>query len=420
MRAARGAEAAGLVRGELEAMRHTYVIIGGGLAAASAIEGIRRHDSEGSILLLSRENFTPYHRPPLSKDLWFGKSTKDALPVHDDAFYRERAVELQLRREVVELDAARHLVWDERGLEYGYQRLLLATGGRPRRLALEGDEVEGLHYFRDLEDYLFLERRLERFEHALVIGGGFIGAELAAALRHAGKEVTFLYDHEYPLHRVLPRDLGLFVADSYRQRGIETISEDKVLALEEAQGLIQARTAGGGVISTQLVVAGIGIEPEVDLAEAAGLDVEDGIVVDEFARTTDPDIYAAGDVARYPCVPLGRSLRVEHWDHAQQQGRCAGANMAGAVEPFEGIPYFFSDLFDLGFEAVGELDPALRVEAVWREPLREGVVYYLRDDVIRGVLLWNVWGAVDWARDLIRAAKPMSSAERAAAIPAKS
>jgi NADPH-dependent 2,4-dienoyl-CoA reductase/sulfur reductase-like enzyme len=400
-------------------MRHKYVIVGGGLAAASAIEGIRRHDDGGGILLLTRENFEPYHRPPLSKDLWFGKSTKDKLPVHDDAFYRENGVELQLRREVVELDPARHLLWDDRGVEWEYERLLLATGGRPRRLVVEGAEVPGLRYFRDLEDYLFLERRLDRFQHALVVGGGFIGAELAAALRHAGKEVNFLYDREYPLSRVLPRDLGLFVADYYRQQGVETVSEDKVVALEEAQGLIQARTASGGVISTQLVLAGLGIEPEGDLAEAAGLDVEDGIVVDEFARTTDTDIYAAGDVARYPCVPLERSLRVEHWDHAQQHGRCAGANMAGAVEPYEGIPYFFSDLFDLGFEAVGELDPTLRVEAVWREPFREGVVYYLRDDVARGVLLWNVWGAVDWARSLVRAAKPMSSEERAAAVPAK-
>jgi NADPH-dependent 2,4-dienoyl-CoA reductase/sulfur reductase-like enzyme len=399
-------------------MRHKYVIVGGGLAGASAIEGIRQHDREGDILLIARENFTPYHRPPLSKDLWFGKTTKDKLSIHDDAYYREHGVEVQLRREVVELDPARHLFWDERGIECEYERLLFATGGRPRRLIVDGAEVEGLHYFRDLEDYLYLESRLERFEHALVIGGGFIGAELAAALRHAGKEVTFLFDREYPLFRVLPREVGLFVADYYRQKGVETVSDDQVVALEESQGLVHARTANGSVISTQIVFAGVGIEPESDLAEAAGLDVDDGIVVDEFARTTDPDIYAAGDVARFPCVPLQRSLRVEHWDHAQQQGRCAGANMAGAVEPYEGIPYFFSDLFDLGFEAVGDLDPTLRVEAVWRQPLREGVVFYVRDDVVRGVLLWNVWGAVDWARDVVRSAKPMTSAERAAAIPA--
>jgi len=399
-------------------MRHRYVIVGGGLAGASAIEGIRRHDREGRILMLARENFTPYHRPPLSKGLWFGRSTREELPVYDDAFYRENDVEVLLRREVVELDPARHLLWDERGVEHGYERLLLATGGRPRRLVVAGADTEGIHYFRTLEDYLLLESRLGRFEHALVLGGGFIGAEVAAALRHAGKEVTFLHDREYPLHRVLPRDLGRYVADYYRRQGVETVSEDKVVRFEAAQGLIRAHTAGGSTISTQLVVAGIGIEPEVDLAEAAGLDVDDGIVVDEFTRTTDPDVYAAGDVARFPCVPLQRSLRVEHWDHAREQGRCAGANMAGATEPYEGIPYFFSDLFDLGFEAVGELDPTLTIEAVWREPNRQGVVFYLRDDVVRGVLLWNVWGAVDWARALVRGGRTMTRAERAASIPA--
>jgi 3-phenylpropionate/trans-cinnamate dioxygenase ferredoxin reductase component len=398
-------------------MRRKYVIVGGGLAGASAIEGIRAHDREGSILMLARENFAPYNRPPLTKGLWFGKSTKDRLPVHPDDFYVANEVELLLRREVVELDPVRHLLWDERGVEYGYERLLLATGGRPRRLTVTGADVQGVHYAHGLDDYLNLERQLDRFEHALVVGGGFVGAEMAAALRHAGKDVTYVYDREYPLFRVLPRDLGLFVAERFRQEGVETVSEDKVEGLEASQGLIHARLASGGRIATQAVMAGIGIEPEVDLAEAAGLDVDDGIVVDEFARTTDPDIYAAGDVTRFPCVALRRSLHVEHEDHARGQGRCAGANMAGAVRSYEGLPFFYSDIFELGFEAVGELDPTLRVEAVWREPLREGVVFYLRADVVRGVLLWNVWGAVDWARDLVRKGQHLSAEERAAAVP---
>lgn len=405
-------------------MRHRYVIVGGGAAGASAIAGIRRHDPDGGILMLARENHAPYQRPPLSKDLWFGRATLEQLPLRREEYYRERGVELMLRREVVELDPERHLVWDERGVEHGYDRLLLATGGRPRRLVLPGVEIAGLHYFRNLEDYVHLSRRLDRFEHALVVGGGFIGVELAAALRHAGKEVTLLVDREYPLFRVLPRELGLALAERFRREGVETVSEDRLVALEESQGLIRAHTASGGVISTQLVLAGVGLEPETDLAEAAGLDVDDGVVVDEFARTTDPDVYAAGDVARYPCVPLGRSLRAEHWEHALAHGRCAGANLAGATEPYEGIPYFFSDLFDLGFEGVGDLDPTLRVETVWREPGQPtadggtaGVVFTLRDDVVRGVLLWNVRGAVDWARALVRAGQPTTASERAAAVP---
>ncbi|HET7226405.1 MAG TPA: FAD/NAD(P)-binding oxidoreductase [Candidatus Eisenbacteria bacterium] len=397
---------------------HTYVLVGGGVASAAAIEGIRAHDPNGTILLLSRENHAPYQRPPLTKGLWFGKTTLDELPVHDAEFYRTNGVELALRREVVELDAARHVLTDERGIEYGYDKLLLATGGRPRRLPAEGAEVEEVHYFRDLEDYLLLRQRSERVEHTLVVGGGFIGTELAAALRHVGREVTLLYAHEYPLANVFPRDLGLSLAEFYRERGIETVSNERVTGIEEGQGLVHARTASGGVVTTQLVVAGVGIAPQVDLADVAGLEVDDGIVVDEFTRSSDPDIHAAGDVAEFPSLALQRRLRVEHWEHARDHGRCAGANMAGAGEPYTALPFFYGDFFELGFEAVGELDSSLEVEAVWREPYREGVLYYLREDVVRGVLLWNVWNAVDWARGMVREARPTTRAAREAAVPA--
>ena len=395
-------------------MKRKYVIVGGGLAAASAIEGIRSRDTEGSILLLTRENHSPYHRPPLSKDLWFGKSTADKLPVHEPAFYSENRVELLLRREVVELDPEKHSVWDERGVEHGYERLLLATGGRPRRLNIPGADLEGVRYFRDLEDYMFFAGRQDRFQHVLIIGAGFIGMELAAALTHAGKQVTIVYREEWPLSRVLPRELGLFVAEYYRQKGVETVSNDQVVALEADQGYLVARTASGGQATTQVVLAGIGIEPETDLAEAAGLDVRNGIAVDEFCRTSTPDIFAAGDVAEYPELALGQAQRVEHWDHAIQHGKCAGVNMAGADQPYPGLPFFYSDLFDLGWEAVGELEGSMETDAVWKELNREGVVFYLRDGVARGVLLWNVWEKVEWARGIIREGKAMTSAERRA------
>jgi 3-phenylpropionate/trans-cinnamate dioxygenase ferredoxin reductase component len=393
-------------------MQHPYVIVGGGVAGAAAIEGIRAHDKVGDILLLTRENYPPYNRPPLSKDLWFGKKTLDEVPVHDDAWYREQGVTLGLRRDITELDPERRMLIDDRGTEYGYERLLLATGARPRRLNVTGATIEGIHYFRDLDDYLFLSKAASRFEHALVIGAGFIGMELSAALTHAGKQVTLLYPGETPLGRLLPRDLGLFVADFYRQKGVETVSGDEVVGFDEAEGRIHVRTRGGGVVTTQIVLAGIGVEPQTDLADIAGLEVRDGIVVDEFARTSDPAIWAAGDVTEFPDLVLARSRRIEHWDHAIQHGRCAGANMAGADEPYTALPFFFGDLFELGFEAVGDLDSSLDLHSVWHEPFREGVVFYLAEDVVRGVLLWNVWDSVDWARGLIRDAKPLASAER--------
>ncbi len=394
-------------------MQHQYVIVGGGLAAASAVEGIRAHDADGTVLVISRENHPPYHRPPLSKGLWFGKTTKDKLPVHEPAFYKEHGVELSLRREVVELDPENHTVWDDRGVAHQYGRLLLATGGRPRRLEVEGSDLEGIHYFRSLEDYLFLEGSLGRVQHAVVLGGGFIAIELAAALLHAGREVTFVYPHDYPLARVLPRDLGLFVADFYRQKGVETVSNEAAMSFEDQAGLIVLRTRQGNTITTQVVVAGVGIEPQVELAEAAGLGVGNGIEVDEYARTTDPDIFAAGDVAEFPYLALGERARVEHWDHAIHHGRNAGANMAGAHEVYAHLPMFYSDFFELGWEAVGDLDGSLKVEPVCKETFREGVLFYLRDDVIRGVLLWNVWERVEWARELVREGRAMSAGERA-------
>jgi 3-phenylpropionate/trans-cinnamate dioxygenase ferredoxin reductase component len=319
---------------------------------------------------------------------------------------------------VVELDPDKHAVWDERGNAYDYDHLLLVTGGRPRRLNFPGADLDGVRYFRDLEDYMFFAAHQDRFEHVLVLGGGFIGMEMAAALAHAGKQVTMVYREEWPLARVLPRDLGLFVADYYREKGVETVSNDHVVALERDQSYLVARTASGGQVTTQVVLAGIGIEPETDLAEAAGLDVRNGVAVDEFCRTSHPDVFAAGDVAEYPDLSLGKAQRVEHWDHAIQHGKCAGVNMAGGDQPYPGLPFFYSDLFDLGWEAVGELDGSMETDAVWKVPNREGVVFYLREGVVRGVLLWNVWQKVDWARGIIREAKPLSGAERRALVEA--
>jgi NADPH-dependent 2,4-dienoyl-CoA reductase/sulfur reductase-like enzyme len=398
-------------------MMHKYVIVGGGLAAASAIEGIRAHDRDGSILLVSRENHSPYHRPPLSKGLWFGRESIDKLPVHDDAFYVENGVTLALRREIVELDPESRRLWDDRGVVYAYEKLLLATGGRPRLLDAAVDPRSNVHYFRTLEDYLALRESLERVQHTMVVGGGFIGLEIAAALRHAGQEVTLIYKDEYPLRRVLPRRLGLAVADYYRQRGVETVSNDAIAELVEHGGMIEGRTRMGNTLTTQQVVVGVGIVPHVELAEAAGLEVGAGIEVDEYARTTDPHVYAAGDVAEFPCLPLRSRMRVEHWDHAKTHGRAAGANMAGAHESYDHLPMFWSDFFDLGWEAVGELDSGHDVDEVWTRELEEGVLFYSQEDVVRGVLLWNSWDKVEWARGLIREAKPMTHEERVASIP---
>ena len=396
-------------------MKYDYVIVGGGAAAASAVEGIRSRDKKGTVLVLSRDNHPPYRRPPLTKDLWFGKSTLDELPLYPQSYYRDNGVDLQLRREVVELDTRERKVWDDRGQIFEYGELLLATGGKPRLMDVPGSGIESVHYFRYLEDYLFL--RQHKFEHALVVGGGFIGTELAAALRHAGKEVTFMFPDEYPLKRVLPRDLGLYIADYYREKGIDVVSGERVVGFEDRGETLIAKLHSGNYAETQLALVGVGIVPHTELADAAGLEVSRGIIVDSLGRASVEHVWAAGDVAEFPYLALAETMRIEHWDHAIAHGKAVGANMAGANTPYDEMPVFFSDLFDLGWEAVGEVDSQLVVEEVWREPHKQGVLFYLRDEVVRGVLMWNSWGLADWARQLIRDARPLTVDERAKAIP---
>jgi len=393
-----------------------YCIVGGGAAAAAAIEGIRSRDQESKILMLSRENHRPYRRPLLTKDLLIGTATLDRLPLHPDEWYAEHKVDVRLRHEVIEVDAENRRLWDERGEVIEFGDLLLATGCRPRRLHAEGAEISSVRYFRDLEDYLDLESRLDRVQHLTMVGGGFTSVEMAAALRSRGKEITLVMADEYPLHRLLPRDLGAPLLDYLREMGVETVSGDTLVKIEEANDLVHARTMLGNELDTQLVLVDMGGEPLVDLAEAAGIAIDDGIVVDEYGRSSSPHVWSAGDVAEYPCLALGVIMRVEGSDHAEVHGRTVGANMAGANEPYSHLPLKWFRVGDLQFEGVGELWARLATEIVWIEPGREGVVYYLRDDVIRGVLLINVPERIEWARGLVRGAHPMTSAERAAMV----
>lgn len=397
-------------------MRYKYCIVGGGVAAASAIEGIRAHDKSGTILLLTRENHPPYHRPPLTKDLWYGTLDLARLPVHPDAFYAEHGVELLLRHAVEEIDVEAQLVWDERGESYGYEELLIATGCRPRRLRAMGADLPTVRYFRDLEDYLDLESRMDRFQHVTIVGGGFTAVEMTMALRSRGKEVTLIFPEEYPLHRFLPRSIGEGLVEFLRDEGVETVSGDTLVHLEERSGYIQATTHNQNELTTQLVLVDNGGEPLSDLADAAGLDTDDGIVVNEYGQCSKPHVWAAGDVAEFPYLALGQLRRVEGSDHAEHHGRVVGANMAGAGLVYSHLPLKWFRVGALQFEGVGELDSRLDHEEVWLEPGREGVIFYLRDETVRGVLLVNVPARMEWARQLVVDARVMSASERSALV----
>ncbi|HVT29456.1 MAG TPA: FAD/NAD(P)-binding oxidoreductase [Lacipirellulaceae bacterium] len=395
---------------------YSYLVIGGGMTADAAIQGIREVDRSGSIGLINADKHPPYNRPPLTKGLWKGKPF-DSIWRHTED---QQGTTLHLGRTVRQVDPQKKQVTDDQGNTYSYTKLLVATGGTPRRLPF-GDER--IIYFRTVDDYARLRGLTQSAQHFAVIGGGFIGSEIAAALAMNGKKVTMIFPGAAIGGRMLPSDLASFLNDFYRQKGVEVLAGQQVDGLESRgeRTALKLRDAHGHArpeIVADSVVAGIGIQPNVDLAKAAGLEVEDGILVDASLRTSDPNIYAAGDVANFYNPLLDKRIRVEHEDNANTMGRLAGQAMAGKSVNYDYLPYFYSDLFDLGYEAVGETDARLETVADWKAPNREGVVYYLRDGRVRGVLLWNVWEQVDAARKLIAEPGPFRAENLKGRLPA--
>jgi 3-phenylpropionate/trans-cinnamate dioxygenase ferredoxin reductase subunit len=374
-----------------------YLIVGGGMTADAAVKGIRSRDADGTIVLVGAESHPPYARPPLTKNLWAG-GDEEKIWRGTDA----HGVDLVLGRRIVELDLDAHRAVDDGGDEYVYEKLLLATGGHPRELPdADGDIV----YFRTLDDYHALRSRAGEGTSFVVVGGGFIGSELAAALTGTGSHVMMVFPEAGIGARLFPAHLVEFVTDYYREKGVEVLAGETVASVHGG-----ALTTGSGrELGADLVVAGLGIVPATELAEAAGLPVDNGIVVDELGRVGGrDDVFAAGDVANFPIPALGTHMRVEHEDHANSHGSTVGANMAGAGKPYDHLPFFYSDLFDLGYEAVGEVDPRLDTIERWEEPNRKGVVAYVDGERRpRGFLFWDTWGKVDAGRELIRAGKPI-------------
>lgn len=393
-----------------------YVIIGGGLAGASAVEGIRELDSVGSIAMIGMEPHNPYDRPPLSKKLWFGTKTVDEIFVHKKDYYTDSGVDLVLDTEVITLDAADRIVQTSAGDVCRYEKLLLATGGVPRRLDIHGAELDGVCYYRYLDDYHATRALASKGKSAVVIGGGFIGSEMAAALSINGVAVTMVFPDPYIARRVFPEALARAVQEDFVKRGVKVLAGDAPVSIEKDGSEFVTRTKGGHELRSDILLVGMGITPSTSLAEAAELTVQNGIVVDEYLRTSNADIYAAGDNAFFPYQALGMTTRVEHWDNAVNQGKQAGRNMAGAGEPYAYMPYFFSDLFDFGYEAVGDVDSRLETFADWQKENDTGVVYYMQDGRVRGAMMCNVWDKVPEARELIKSGRQMTTDDLRGAI----
>ncbi len=384
-------------------MKHyKYLIIGGGLTGDAATRGIRELDTEGSIGLIGMESAPPYMRPNLSKGLWKGR------PIEKIWRKTEERGELNLGRKVTQLDPQKKTVQDDKGDEYSYDKLLIATGGSPIHLPFGSGDII---YYRNFEDYQHLRAMADSKEHFVVIGGGFIGSEIAAALTMVGKKVTMIFVEDAIGGLVFPPDLAHFLNDYYRKKGVEIITNDSVASVQREGERLIVRTGSGRAIETDGVVAGIGIRPNIELAQAVGLKLENGIVVNDKLETSLPDIYAAGDVVNFFHAALGKRVRVEHEDNAVFMGKLAGRNMAGANEAYTRTPMFYSDLFELGYEAVGETSSKLEMVSDWQEPFQKGVVYYLHEGRVRGVVLWNVWKQVDAARALMLKPGPFKAAD---------
>jgi 3-phenylpropionate/trans-cinnamate dioxygenase ferredoxin reductase subunit len=381
--------------------KYQYLIIGGGMTADAAVHGIRELDSKGSIAIIGDDPNPPYSRPPLSKGLWKGKPL--------DSIWRktkDMGVDLFLGRSVRLIRPQEKTVRDDRDELYSYEKLLLATGGTPRRLPFGGDNIL---YFRTLSDYQKLRGMCGKSIHFGVIGGGFIGSEIAAALAMTGEKVTMIFPEEGIGARVYPRELTLFINDYFRAKGVEVLTGVNVKDVTPSKTSFLINTDQANSIPVDAVIAGIGILPNVELARSAGLQVENGILVDEILQTNHPDIFAAGDVAEVYQPEFAKRLRLEHEDSANMMGKQAGRNMAGANEPYRHLSYFYSDLFELGYEAVGELDSRMETFTDWKEPFKKGVIYYLAEGRVRGVLLWDVWDTVPAARALINETGPFNS-----------
>jgi 3-phenylpropionate/trans-cinnamate dioxygenase ferredoxin reductase component len=379
----------------------THVIVGASLAGAKAAETLRKEGFGGRVVLVGAEDERPYERPPLSKDYLRGEVGREKVYVHDEGFYAEHDIELVLGRSAVSLDAPGCEVALDDGRRLRYDRLLLATGAEPRRLEIPGSELDGVLYLRSVRDSDALRERLDRGGALVVVGAGWIGAEVAASARQRGLEVTVVEPTSVPLERVLGAELGAIYRDIHADHGVRMLLGTGVEAFEGQGKVERVRTSDGRELDCDFVVVGVGVQPRTGLAAEAGIAIDNGIRVDEFLQTSVPGVFAAGDAANADHPFYGEPIRVEHWANALNQGPAAARNMLGRATPYERLPYFFSDQYDVGMEYTGFARASDRVVLRGDPAAREFVAFWLVEDRVVAGMNVNVWGVTDAIKRLI-------------------
>ena len=383
----------------------TVLIVGAGLAGAKAAETLRQEGYDGRITMFGEEAQPPYLRPPLSKEHLRGEPAK--LFIQPDAWYEDQRIELELSSTVTALEPASRAVVLGDGRRVTFDRLLIATGASPRRLSIPGSDLAGIHYLRTLADSDALREAAARARGAVVIGGGWIGAEIAASLRQLGLPVAMIAETSVPLERVLGRAVGSVYADVHAQHGVELIMGVRASAFHGDGAVETVEVADGRTFEADLVVVGVGAEPRTGLAFEAGLDVDGGVVVDQYLQTTAAGIYAAGDVAAAWHPDFGSRLRLEHWDNARKQGRTAALNMLGRSEPYVRIPYFYSDQFDLGMEYAGYAPTWDRVVFRGDPRSRSFVAFWLKSGRVVAGMNANIWKVNEAISALVASRRPV-------------
>jgi 3-phenylpropionate/trans-cinnamate dioxygenase ferredoxin reductase subunit len=388
-----------------------FVVVGGGLAGARAVETLRAEGFEGSLVLVSAEPHLPYERPPLSKAVLAGRDDVSVATLHDRSWYAEHHIELRLTATATNLDTIGQSLTLDDGSQVAYDALLLATGSSARRLSIPGSDLEGVRYLRTIDDSLALLERFRSQPRVVIVGAGWIGLETASGAREHGAEVTMIETAAQPLQMVVGEEIGSVFADLHRDHGVDLLLASGVSSFEGDGQVDGVVLADGRRVPADLVVVGVGAQPNLELARKAGLDIDRGVVTDAALRTSDKHVFAAGDIVQWPHPILAEQIRVEHWANANDSGVAAAKSMLGHDVAYDALPFFFSDQYDIGLEYVGYAAPDLDHELVVRgDPAsREFMAFWLRDGRMLAAMHMNMWDSLEPVQPLIASRKALDS-----------